>query len=298
ISLAPNVSGTQDLQHLCESCTLIFQVTPSIHFRQVIRRMAPFLGPEHIIIHGTKGFDLLQDEYDAMFTYDDFTLSDVKTMSQVILEETDVARFGALCGPNLSSEILAGLPTATVIASEYDEVIRAGHKAISGKAFFVFGSHDVKAAELAGALKNIIAIASGMLGGKRMGKNTEAMLIIRGLREMILLGEVMGSNSRSFYGTPGLGDLIATATSTDSRNYSCGRQIAEGRTVQEIMESSQEVIEGIRSVRIANHLIKSLRLRAPIISMIYAVLFENKGIEESVFDLMKYPLISDVDFMK
>ncbi len=298
ITLAKNVTGTSDLECLCRSCKLIFQVTPSIHFRSVIQVMAPYLRPHHMIIHGTKGFDLLEGEISPDYQYNDFTSKEVKTMSDVILEETDVVRIGALCGPNLASEILAGLPTATVIASEFDEVIRAGQNAISGKKFFVFGSHDIRTAELAGALKNIIALASGMLGGKQLGKNIEAMLIIRGLREMILLGEVLGSDSRSFYGTPGLGDLIATATSADSRNYSCGLRLAQGEELKDILPKNEDVIEGLRSMRIATHLIKTLKLRAPVIPMINRVVYEGKDIESSIYDLMKYPLSADVDYIQ
>jgi len=137
-----------------------------------------------------------------------------------------------------------------------------------------------------------------MLGGKQMGKNTEAMLIIRGLREMIILGNKMGSDSRSFYGTPGLGDLIATASSTESRNYNCGLQISQGKSLEEIMAAKGDVIEGIRSLRIAAHIVKSLRLSAPIIALIHKVIFEGKDIETSVFDLMRYPMTADIDYLK
>ena len=235
IPIHPSVTATNHIQEVCEKCALLLPVISSIHFRKVIRQMSPYLGPEHMMVHGTKGFDLLPGEQEKGYKYEGFRRRDVKTMSEIIVEETDVIRVGALCGPNLAAEILEGLPTATVIASEFDEVIKAGRNALSGRRFFVFGSYDLRAAELTGALKNVIALASGLLGGSSLGKNSEAMLIVRGLREMILLGDLMGSSTRGFFGTAGIGDLIATATSEKSRNYSCGVRIARGEHIEDIL---------------------------------------------------------------
>lgn len=297
IHLNNKVVATNSVEEVCSKCHLIFPVISSMHFRKVVIEMSNFLNPEHILIHGTKGFDLLPGELGSNFKYEGFRRRDVKTMSEVILEETDVIRVGALCGPNLASEILEGLPTATVIASEFDEVIKAGREVLSGKSFFVFGSYDLRAAEITGALKNVIALASGLLGGKNLGKNSEAMLIVRGLREMILLGDLMGSSSRGFFGTAGIGDLIATATSDKSRNYSCGRRIAHGEKIQDILAHADEVIEGIRTLQIAYFLVTKFKIHAPIISTIHKIIFDDKNIESSIFDLMKYPLASDVDFV-
>lgn len=297
ISLSHLITATSAPEEICNQCQLILPVTPSMHFRKVMKIMCPYLTPRHMLIHGTKGFDMIPGATPEQYDVGEIKISHVKTMSEIIMEETDVKRIGALCGPNLASEILQGLPTATVIASEYSEVIKAGRNAISGSNFFVFGSFDMRAAELAGALKNVIALASGVLHGKRLGRNTEAMLIVRGLREMMIIGEALGSDSKSFYGTSGLGDLIATATSPESRNFHCGTQIAAGKTIKEIMETSSEVIEGIRTASIVNQVVRQLRLRAPIMRAIHDVLFENKNIEESIFELMKYPLVHDVDFI-
>lgn len=296
IEFASSVKATSSIEEVCLNCELILPVISSIHFRGVIKEMSRYLTPEHMLIHGTKGFDLIPGELEDGYKYEGFKRSDVKTMSEVISEETDVIRIGALCGPNLATEILDGLPTATVIASEFDEVIKGGRDALSGKRFFVFGSYDLRAAELTGALKNVIALASGLIGGKNLGKNSEAMLIVRGLREMILIGELMGSSSTGFLGTAGIGDLIATATSSKSRNYSCGMRIANGEKIDDILSSADEVVEGVRSLHIAHYLVDKFRIHAPIISTIYKIIFKNKEIEASIFDLMKYPMASDVDF--
>ena len=114
---------------------------------------------------------------------------------------------------------------------------------------------------------------------------------------MVLLGELMGSSTKSFFGTAGIGDLIATATSDKSRNYSCGKRIAQGEHISDILASADEVVEGVRSLHIAAYLVKKFRVHAPIIFTSYRIIFEGRAIESSIFDLMKYPMASDVDFV-
>lgn len=298
IQLNDRVKATSSVEEICDQCNLIFPVVSSQYFRKVISEMSPFLSPSHFLVHGTKGFDSIPYEINNKSeTNHTIKTSDIKTMSEIIMEETDVIRLGALCGPNLASEILEGLPTATVVASEYDEVIKIVRDVLSGPKFFVFGSYDLKGAELAGALKNVIALASGILGGRNMGKNAEAMLITRGLSEMIKIGEVMGSQFKAFLGTAGIGDLIATATSDKSRNYTCGMRIAKGEQLEDILATMDEAVEGIRSLIIAYHLIKEYRIPAPIIASIYAIIYEGFDIDKSIHHLMKYPYSSDVDFI-
>jgi len=137
-------------------------------------------------------------------------------------------------------------------------------KALASNKFFVFGSHDITGAELAGAFKNIIAIASGILGGLQMGKNLQALLITRGLREMVQFGISMGANANSFLGSAGIGDLIATATSTNSRNYTFGTRLAGGETLQDILDTSDEIIEGLRTLMIVHRLADSENIKLPI----------------------------------
>ena len=297
IKLSKRIKGTTDIEEICGSCQILLPVISSVHFKKVMQKFAPHLSPQHMVIHGTKGFDVLPGELEPGYVYEGFRRRDVNTMSEVIKQETDVIRVGALCGPNLSSEILEGLPTATVIASEFDEVINAGREVLSGKRFFVFGSYDMRAAELTGALKNVIALASGVLGGKKLGKNLEAMLIVRGLREMVLLGDLMGSSTRGFFGTAGIGDLIATATSDKSRNYRCGWRIARGDKIQDILDTMEEVVEGIRSLHIAHYLVNKFELHAPIINTIHKIIFDEKDIEDSILTLMELPMAADVDFV-
>ncbi|MFK7935364.1 MAG: NAD(P)H-dependent glycerol-3-phosphate dehydrogenase [Saprospiraceae bacterium] len=296
IQLSDNVRATSDLQQIAEECTLLFPIVPSSAFRHVITTLAPYLRPYHILIHGTKGFDLRNHDLEQLSNVT-LTKDDVSTMSQVITQETVVVRVGCLSGPNLASEIIEGQPTATVIASKFDEVISLGKKVLSSEQFHVFGSHDIIGAELAGALKNVIAIGSGILGGLGLGKNIQALLITRGLMEMIYFGEVMGSTSRAFYGTAGVGDLVATATSQKSRNYTFGYRLGSGEKVEDILSSMPELAEGVRTLRMTHRLAKTYKLHVPITQMLYNVVFEGFPIKRALKYLVTYPYDVDVDFL-
>lgn len=149
----------------------------------------------------------------------------------------------------------------------------------------------------AGAVKNIIAIGSGILGGLELGKNMQAALITRGLREMIQFGEAMGASNAAFLGTAGIGDLIATATSEDSRNYTFGRRMATGETPEHIIKTSGEVIEGVRTLNIVHQLAIQEKLQLPIVSMLYRAVFEEFPIDRAIRILMTYNYAPDVDFL-
>ncbi len=294
--LPDSITATADIAQVCRECRLIFPVVPSKHMCSTMQRFAPQLTPGHILIHATKGFDLYKVSEDEMMTQD-ISRRNIRTMSEVIEQESAVVRIGCLSGPNLAKEIMEGQPTATVIASEFDEVIELGRHYLSGSRFYVFGSHDIVGAEMAGALKNIIAIASGLLVGKGLGKNMQGMLITRGLNEMIHLGKAMGSGYKAFLGTAGIGDLVATATSTNSRNFKFGLKLSEGKSIDEIYEETDELAEGVRTLRIAQQLIKHYDLRLPIIELLYRVIFEQSPLIESIEKVMRFPFAHDVDFL-
>ncbi len=296
IQLSPRIRATDQIQAIAEQCDVIFPIVPSESFRKTIVSIAPHLKPYHIVIHGTKGLDVVGVNMEEL-SKTKISRVNVRTMSEVILEETVVKRVGCLSGPNLAKEIIAGQPTAGVIASKFDEVIKVGDQVLDSNLFHVYGSHDLLGAELAGALKNIIAIGSGILGGMGMGRNLQAMLITRGLIEMVNFGKALGSTSRAFLGTAGIGDLIATATSTSSRNYTFGERLAKGETVEQIKASSQEVAEGIRTLQIARQLAKNYKLHVPITQMLYSIVFENYDIPKALDYLITYPYDVDVDFM-
>ena len=297
VTLSDRVRATNDLQELARSCTLLFPVVPSNNFRGMMHDLGPFLRPYHILIHGTKGFDA--DDELIMGDDDSAPLSteDVSTMSEVILQESVVRRVGCLSGPNLASEIMEGQPTATVIGSSFDEVISLGKQVLSSQHFHVFGTYDLLGAELAGALKNIIAIGSGVLKGKGLGKNIQAMLITRGLTEMVYFGNAMGSQSSAFFGTAGIGDLVATATSKNSRNYTFGYRLGKGEAIEDVEATMPELAEGVRTLRIARKLARHYRLKVPITDMLYKIVFENFDIDRAIHFLITYPYDVDVDFI-
>jgi len=297
VDLSPRIQATQSLEEAITSCKLIFPIVPSDDFPKMIREASRFLSPAHVLIHGTKGFvlkDIAENDVDQV----ELRREKVLTMGELIRQETTVLRMGCLTGPNLAKEILDGQPTATVIASEFDEVIHLGTEVLSSNKFFVFGSNDMKGAQIAGALKNIIAIGSGILDGLGLGKNIQAILITRGLGEIIHFGQSMGASSSAFLGTAGIGDLIATATSTDSRNYQFGKRMGKGESMSSILNSSEELAEGVRTLRIVYHLLKTYRMRSPIIEVLYRAVYESFDIHQGIDFLMRYPLQKDVDFIE
>jgi glycerol-3-phosphate dehydrogenase (NAD(P)+) len=296
VQLSDNVFATNDRKTLAENCQIIFPVVTSAQFRETIRGFREYLFPYHFLIHGTKGFDVTDiDEGSLPKKY--ISRKNIHTMSEVILQESSVIRIGCLSGPNLASEIIAGQPTATLIASRFTEVIHAGQTMLNSKRFHVFGSYELLGAELAGALKNVFALGSGILAGKGLGKNIQAMLITRGVTEMANIGIAMGASYSAFLGTAGIGDLVATATSVNSRNYTFGSRLAQGESTADISATMPEVAEGVRTLRIANSLSKHYKLHTPIVTMLHKVVFENFDLEKAIDYLMEYPYAVDVDFV-
>lgn len=298
VPVSPRVTATGDLAELADRCTLIFPMVPSNSFRQMIRSLAPHLRPHHIIIHGTKGLDLRNVEEEELGRPGlSLSRANVRTMSEVVREESSVVRVGCLSGPNLAAEIIAGQPAATLIGSRFREVIQVGQTALNSPKFHVFGSYDILGAELAGALKNIIALGSGVLGGLGLGRNIQGLLIAKGLAEMVYFGKSLGASSQAFIGVAGIGDLVATATSTNSRNYTFGARLAKGETTQQIQSTMPELAEGVRTLRIAHALSKEYKLHTPITDMLFAVVFEEYPVHKALEYLMSYPYAVDVDFL-
>ena len=296
VSLPKNITAICDIETLAKECSLIFPIVPSANFRAMIQEIAPFLRPYHILIHGTKGFD--SKGIDIMEPFEEpLRPKQIYTMSEIIQDESVVVRIGCLSGPNLAKEIVDGQPTATVIASAFDEVIQLGKKVLSSEQFHVFGTNDIIGAELAGALKNIIAIGSGILTGKGFGKNIQAILINRGLMEMIYFGKKVGADGKSFLGTAGIGDLIATSISKDSRNFTFGYRLGQGEERENIIQSMPELAEGVRTLKIVHELAKYFKLRVPIFDMLHSIVFEGFEVDRAIKFLMVYPYNVDVDFI-
>ena len=292
-----NILPVNDLEHLAESCDVIFPIVPSAHFRTMMQELSEFLHPYHILIHGTKGFDIRLPEGETIHTMKTLHRGHVKTMSEVITEESVVVRVGCLAGPNLSRELAAGQPAATVVASQFNEVIQLGKRLLRNDNFQVYGNNDLVGVELAGVLKNIIAIAAGALSGLGYGENAKGLLVSRGMVEMVYLGRALGGNTKAFLGVAGVGDLVTTCNSSLSRNFTVGYRLANGEPLSEILASTDEVAEGINTVQIAKKCADHYNVKAPITTTLYKVFFEDLTVKQALQYLMRYPLNVDIDFL-
>lgn len=289
-TLRDNIYVTGDLSSIAAECPIIFPAIPSADFRTMIKELSQFLRPYHIIIHGTKGFDY-QDDGSPL------SREKVSTMSEVIRQETTVVRVGCVAGPNLASEIAQAKPAATVVASQFDEVVEKGQKLLRNDNFLVYGGHDLIGTELCGILKNIIAVGAGLLHGLNMGENAKALLISRGLVEMIHIGKAFGADVKPFLGLAGVGDLIATCGSPLSRNFTVGTKLAEGKSIYEITDSMEEVAEGVKTIEIVHRLSEIYRFRCVITDLLYKIIYERLSIETAQEMLMKLPFRQEVDFI-
>lgn len=292
------VTPTDDLGMLAQQCHVIFPIVPSMNFRAMMKNLSPHLFPYHMLIHGTKGLDIKLAEGETLENVKQLSREQVKTMSEVIKEESVVVRVGCLAGPNLARELALQQPGATVVASPFEEVIQTGKKLLRNERFQVYQNNDLVGVEIAGVLKNIIAIASGALSGLGYGENARGLLVSRGAVEMVYLGRALGGNTKAFLGVAGIGDLVTTCNSPMSRNFTVGYRLAKGETLQHILSDMEEVAEGVNTIRIAKKCADYYGVRAPITDTLYRVLFGGLTVEKAVAYLMRYPLNVDIDFIE
>jgi|YelNatPaOPRAMG01_1025707.scaffolds.fasta_scaffold26385_2 glycerol-3-phosphate dehydrogenase (NAD(P)+) len=255
-------SITTGIDKVLDSAEVVFYAVPSQRLRQNVRLTAPFLGNSMILVSAAKGLEAESG----------------KRMSEVMGEEVPFVlkeRICALSGPNLSREINQGLPATSVVASRNIGVAKQVQGLLDCPDFSVYVSDDIVGVELCGALKNVIALGAGMLDGLGLGNNAKAAFITLGWNEVVKLGLALGAKISTFYGIAGLGDLIATGNSPLSRNYSVGYEMGKGKPLSEVRASMTQVVEGIDTTIAAYRLVSKLRLEAPIIDLIYGVLFES-----------------------
>ncbi len=289
-----NVLPTSDLEYLANQCDVIFPIVPSAHFRDMMKKLSPYLHPYHILIHGTKGFDIKLPKGETLETVKTLSRNQVKTMSEVIREESVVVRVGCLAGPNLAKELSQRQPGATVVASHFQEVIQTGKRLLRNDRFQVYENHDLLGVEIAGVLKNIIAIAAGALSGLGYGENAKGLLISRGAVEMVYLGRVLGGDTKTFLGVAGIGDLVTTCNSPMSRNYTVGYRLAKGEKLKDILRDMEEVAEGVNTIQIAKKISDHYKVRPLITDTLYKVLFKGMTVQEALDYLMRHPLNVDV----
>ena len=277
--LDSKIRAVSDYQKLFETpLDLIISALPSGATREQAKTMAPFFKGHEIVLHATKGIEE----------------TSLKRISQVLGEELPVLRIGAISGPNLAGEIVKGEPAATVVASVFEDVNQAGEAVLSNPLFRVYTCSDLIGVEWGGTLKNIFAIASGILDSKGLGWNMKSLLLSRGLAEMVRFGVAMGAQAETFLGLAGMGDLIATCSSNQSRNFRVGYNLAQGKTLEEVLAELGQVAEGVRTTRIVYEFAKSRNVEMPITEAVYKILQGEWNVEQGVQQLMARPKVQDV----
>ena len=255
-TLHPKLTATTALNVAVEHADAVLIAVPSSHFREVLMNALPDMPRDIPVISLSKGLEK----------------GSRMRMTEIIRDVSPHSIPGVLTGPNLAREIVAGQAAASVLALEADDAALALQPTLNNGLFRVYTNQDVIGCELGGVLKNIIAIAVGMGDGLGAGDNTRAALITRGLAEMSRLGEALGGKAETFAGLAGMGDMIATCTSPQSRNRHVGMELAKGRSIEDIIDSMHMVAEGVKSAPTVIELAREKGISLPISEDVYRVI--------------------------
>jgi glycerol-3-phosphate dehydrogenase (NAD(P)+) len=280
--LSPNLSASNDLADVVSHKHLIVIVVPSHVMRNVTRQMTGHVADGTIITSASKGIE--QKTH--------------LTMSGVIKEnlpEVEADRMTVISGPSFAKEVAQKIPTSVTVACRNPEVAARVQHVFATSYFRVYTSNDIVGVELGGSVKNIIAIASGMLDGLGMGLNTRAALITRGMTEIRRLGLHLGANPRTFTGLAGFGDLVLTCTGNLSRNYTVGVKLGKGKKLQQILAEMHMVAEGVKTAKSVYNFSRKLGVEMPICHEIYRILYEDLAPKEAVYRLMTRTLKQELD---
>jgi glycerol-3-phosphate dehydrogenase (NAD(P)+) len=270
-ALHPDLRASASLEEVVDQADVLVMAVPSHGFRAVLGDVAVHLRPWVPVVSLTKGLEQ----------------GTRLRMSQVVHEVLPGHPVGVLTGPNLAKEILAGYAAAAVVAMADEFIATELQRVFASDVFRVYHHGDVVGAELGGVLKNVIAIAAGMAVGLGAGDNTRAAVITRGLAELTRLGVAMGGHPMTFAGLAGMGDLIATCVSPQSRNRSVGEQLGQGRKIDEIVAEMKQVAEGVKSCRTALELGEQYGVDMPITAEVVAVVHEGRTAEEAYRGLLR-----------
>jgi len=276
--LNASLSATTSLEQAMRSAQLAIVAVRSDAVRELAREICAFVPPDLVLLSATKGLEPQTN----------------KRLSEILAEETSARVVGAISGPNSMQDIIAGRPTALVVASIANLALPIAAKAIALPTLRVFGSSDLVGIELAGALKNIVAIAVGIAAGLDLGDNARAFLIAFGLAEIQKLAVSLGASAITFMGLAGVGDLFLTTTSPHSRNHWVGVELGRGARLRELLthlERISETAEGVNSIRAGRELAARQRLHLPLTECVYAIAYESAE-PRSAFDR----LLSDSTF--
>jgi glycerol-3-phosphate dehydrogenase (NAD(P)+) len=263
--LPETIEVTANLGQACHNVEAALVAVPSKGLREVLATLPDVPA----LISCSKGLEL----------------QSFKRLSEVMAEYKPTAIVAALSGPNLALEISQSKPAAATLASENITFAKTAQGWLNQNIFRVYSSDDLIGLEIAGALKNVIALAAGICDGLNLGDNAKATLITRGLGEMVKVGTHLGGDVKTFYGLSGLGDLVATCSSGQSRNHITGERLAKGVTLQELQESGLTA-EGIPTTKAVHNLAVQEKLELPICSEIYRVIYEHKEPHEAIAHLM------------
>ena len=277
-SLPESIQPTNSLKEAIGRNEVVLLVVPTHIVRKAATEMVPLINPNSLIINAGKGI-----ENDSLSTI------------RKILKDTlpDHCHLATLSGPTFAIEVAQGVPSAIVAAAETDDLAEKIQSIFSCPLLKVFTSTDPVGVEIGGALKNIIAIATGISDGLGMGHNARAALITRGLVEITRIGTALGARPETFSGLSGLGDLVLTCTGELSRNRQVGLKIGQGEKLTDITRNMKMVAEGILTVKSAYALKSKLNIQASVIDETYKVLYESKSPQQAVEDLMRVNITSE-----
>lgn len=272
-----NVSATRDIATAVSEAELLILAAPSHSTRELITAMNPQLRSELIVVSATKGIET----------------DTGKRISQIVADvvaQHTRPRFVCLSGPSFAREVVEQHPTAVVAASEDPEAARVVQSELSFENLRIYRNEDVVGTELGGSVKNVMAIAAGMVDGMGFGSNSVAALITRGLSEMTRLALREGGRTETLMGLAGLGDLVLTCTGSLSRNRRVGQQLGNGKALEEITAGMNEVAEGVKTTLAVKRLADRIGVEMPIIDEVHAVLYERKPARDAANELMRRPL--------
>jgi glycerol-3-phosphate dehydrogenase (NAD(P)+) len=279
VRLTPDLVATSDQPFALEGANLVLYATPSNHLRMIARAAASCIQKDAILAVASKGIEL----------------GSMALMTDVVSAEAPDHSVVALSGPSFAAEVAARQPTAIVAASDDAQAALFVQEVMSGGTFRIYTHDDVVGVELGGALKNVMAVATGILEGVGLGFNSRAALITRGLAEMTRLGMSLGARASTFAGLAGIGDLVLTCTGTLSRNRSLGVEIGQGKTLEEARSGKETVAEGVVTTASAIELAAREGIEMPIAEMVYRILFDHHPARLAAQELMARELRAEQD---
>lgn len=274
IELSDGLTATTDLTGAVTGADVVVSVSPSQYVRSVMGEAAGRIEPDALVVSASKGIETR-------------TLETMADVLEDALPAMKARRFCFLSGPSFAAEVAREHPTAVTVASRDTSAAEQAQALFQTEYFRVYTSHDVTGVELGGALKNVMALAAGMVAGLGFGHNTMAALITRGLTELTRLALALGAAERTLAGLSGMGDLILTCTGELSRNRTVGVELGKGRSLEDVLSSMRMVAEGVETTRAARALAVREGIEMPIVAEVHSVLFEGRHPKEAVRNLMK-----------